>query len=101
MLRTLNKIVAEFASYWKFIHCYRNEVGLWNIKSKDYYDRNKKNAAYDRIIDKYKPIDSNANREMLVKKTNNLRTSYKKEFNKMKKSLKFVVGTDEVYVSRL
>ncbi|GBP30261.1 hypothetical protein EVAR_94572_1 [Eumeta japonica] len=46
----------------EFIQCYKNEVCLWNKKSKDYHDRNKKNAAYDRLINKYKPIDPNANR---------------------------------------
>ncbi|GBP23656.1 hypothetical protein EVAR_80273_1 [Eumeta japonica] len=83
----------------EFIQCYKNEVCLWKKKSKDYHDRNKKNAAYDRLINKYKPIDPNANRETVVKKINNLRTSYKKELNKAKKSLKSGAGTDEVYVS--
>ena len=47
----------------EFIQFYKNEVCLWNKKSKDYHDRNKKNAAYDRLIDKYRHIDPNANRE--------------------------------------
>uniref|UniRef100_A0A6P7FAQ7 Uncharacterized protein LOC114326385 n=1 Tax=Diabrotica virgifera virgifera TaxID=50390 RepID=A0A6P7FAQ7_DIAVI len=85
----------------EFIKCYRNETCLWNVKSKDYHDRHKKNAAYDRLIIKYKPIDPSANREMVVKKINNMRTCYRKELNKAKKSLISGAGTDEVYVPRL
>ncbi|XP_039751715.1 uncharacterized protein LOC120627754 [Pararge aegeria] len=84
-----------------FIESYRNETCLWKTTSKDYHDRNKKNAAYDRLIEKYKPIDPNATRDTVVKKINNLRTTYKKELNKIKKSCKSGAGTDEIYKPRL
>ncbi|KAJ8710860.1 hypothetical protein PYW08_009375 [Mythimna loreyi] len=32
-----------------FIESYRNETCLWKTTCKDYHDRNKKNAAYDRL----------------------------------------------------
>lgn len=40
--------------------------------------RNKKNAAYNRLVEKYKTIELNANRKIVVEKINNLRTTYKK-----------------------
>ncbi|KAL4705387.1 hypothetical protein ACJJTC_002410 [Scirpophaga incertulas] len=53
------------------------------------------------LVEKYKAIDPNANREIVVKKINNLRTTYKKEINKIKKSCKSGAGTDEIYTPRL
>lgn len=85
----------------EFIQCYRSETCLWQTKSKDYHDRNKKNAAYNRLVEKYKIIDPNANRDIVVKKINNLRTAYKKELNKMKQSIKSGAGTDELYTPHL
>ncbi|CAB3248373.1 unnamed protein product [Arctia plantaginis] len=80
-----------------FIESYRNETCLWKTTCKDYHDGNKKNAVYDRLIEKYKPIDPNATRDTVVKKINNLRTTYKKELNKIKTSCKSGAGTDEIY----
>lgn len=48
-----------------FIESYRNENCLWMTTYKDYHDRNKKNAACDRLIEKYKPIGPNATRDRL------------------------------------
>ncbi|CAH1985755.1 unnamed protein product [Acanthoscelides obtectus] len=59
------------------------------------------NAAYHRLVQKYKNIDPNANRDIVVKKINNLRTAYKKELNKIKKSHKSGAGTDEIYTPHL
>lgn len=84
-----------------FIENYRNEICLWKTTCKDYHDRNKKNAAYNRLVEKYKSIDPNATRDIVVKKINNLRTTYKKELNKIKQSCKSGAGTDEIYKPRL
>lgn len=50
-LRTYNR---EFAT--EFISLYRSLPVLWQIKSKDYSDRNKKNAAYEVMINKLKEV---------------------------------------------
>lgn len=61
-----------------FIEAYRNEPCLWQTKSKEYHDRTKKDAAYKRLLGIYKSIDAKATRDTVVKKINNLRSSYKK-----------------------
>ncbi|KAF5283133.1 hypothetical protein FQR65_LT14062 [Abscondita terminalis] len=80
----------------EFIECYRDEPCLWQTKSKYYHDRNRKNAAYNRLLEKYRPIDPSATRAVVVKKINNLRTAYKKELDKWKGSQKSGAGTDEI-----
>ncbi|XP_023288149.1 uncharacterized protein LOC111673968 [Orussus abietinus] len=85
----------------EFIRAYRNEPCLWMTKSKDYHDRNKKDAAYGRLIETYKAIDPHANREIVVKKINNLRTTYKKELKKQQLSQTFGAGAEETYTPRL
>ncbi|KAF5281599.1 hypothetical protein FQR65_LT02919 [Abscondita terminalis] len=56
----------------------------------------RKNAAYNRLLEKYRPIDPSATRAVVVKKINNLRTAYKKELDKWKGSQKSGAGTDEI-----
>ena len=80
-----------------FIEGYHNEPSLWQTKSKEYFDRNKKNAAYDKLVEIYKSIDPNANRKIVVKKINNLRSTYKKELHKVHQSQKSRAGSDEVH----
>ena len=83
----------------EFIECYRSETCLWKTKSKDYHNRDKKNAAYKRLVDKYRTIDRSADKNVVIKKINNLRTTYKRELNKMKKSGES--GSGEIYTPRL
>ncbi|KAJ8946647.1 hypothetical protein NQ314_008819 [Rhamnusium bicolor] len=83
------------------IEAYRNEPCLWQTKMKEYHDRNKKDAAYRRLLEIYKSIDAKATRDIVVKKINNMRTSYKKELNKIKASEKSGAGSDEIYTPKL
>ncbi|CAJ0922608.1 unnamed protein product [Ranitomeya imitator] len=62
------------------IEMYRSLPCLWKIKSADYSNRYKKKDAYEKLA---------------------LRTVYKKELNKVEKSLKSGAGTDDVYVPKL
>nr|CAH7759795.1 unnamed protein product [Callosobruchus chinensis] len=41
----------------EFIAIYHNEPCLWRVKSKDYHDRVKNEAAYLKLIKKWKEID--------------------------------------------
>lgn len=81
----------------EFIELYKNSPCLWQIKSRDYSDRNKKDLAYAELVKKYREIDRNADRSTVVKKINSFRTVYKKELNKMNNSLKSGAGADDVY----
>ena len=71
-----------------FIEIYRNEPSLWFIKSKDYSNREVKNAAYGKLVNKLREIDPSANKDTVVKKINNLRSSYNKELKKCKRLIK-------------
>lgn len=81
----------------EFIALYESLPCLWRIKSKDYSDRDKKGEAYEMLVAKFKEIDATANREIIVKKINSLRTVYRKEVSKVNKSIKSGAGEDEVY----
>lgn len=85
----------------EFINIYRNEPCLWQIKNQDYHNRDKKTAAYNKLIAQYKKIEPNANRDMIVKKMNGLRTNYRKEKKKVEESKRSGTGTNDVYVPTL
>ncbi|XP_041377276.1 uncharacterized protein LOC121389692 [Gigantopelta aegis] len=81
------------------IEVYRSLPALWKVKSKEYSDRNKKDAAYDTLLAKYKQKYHTASREDLTKKFNSLRTNYRKELNKVQQSMKSGTSTDDIYES--
>ncbi|XP_064635774.1 blastula protease 10-like [Lineus longissimus] len=64
------------------IELYRELPALWKVKSKEYSDRNKKDAAYQTLLEKYRERYPKASRDDLTKKLNSLRTNYRKELNK-------------------
>ncbi|KAI5734707.1 hypothetical protein M8J77_009713 [Diaphorina citri] len=88
--RTLGMIDARHLSkkfLTEFIELYKSLPCLWKIKSKDYVDRNKKNAAYDLMVEKLREVDPEATRDVVTKKINSLRSSYRKERKKVLDSL--------------
>lgn len=85
----------------QFIDLYRELPCLWKVKSKGYYDRNKRHEALEKLIELCKAVCPNPTIEYVTKKIANLRTVFKKELNKIRASQKSGAGTDEVYVPRL
>ncbi|XP_068204479.1 uncharacterized protein [Palaemon carinicauda] len=77
----------------EFIALYESFPCIWRVKSKDYSDRDKKGKAYESLVEKFKEIDKNADRDMVVKKINSLRTVYRKELAKVNDSNRS--GTEE------
>ena len=77
--------------------CIRDSPCLWQIKNKEYSDRNKKNLAYEELVKKYKEVDAVASKETVTKKINSLRSVFKKELIKVKKSETSGTGEEEVY----
>jgi len=65
------------------INLYRDLPALWNVKSKDYSNRNKKNDSYETLVKKYKEKYPQATKEDVKKKMNALRTNWRKEFKKV------------------
>ncbi|XP_063381710.1 uncharacterized protein LOC134668132 [Cydia fagiglandana] len=64
------------------IKLYRSLPSLWNVKSKVYYDRERKKKAYAVLLSKYREMFPDATREDVKKKLNNLRSNYRKELKK-------------------
>lgn len=54
----------------EFIELYRENQCLWKIKSKDYSNRQLKEAAYKLLINKLKEVDENATKDCVTKKIN-------------------------------
>ena len=65
----------------EFIDLYKSYPCLWQIKSKLYHDRPLREAAYKALIEKLKEFEPDANKDLVVKKINNLRSSARKEKN--------------------
>jgi len=52
----------------EFIELFRQEECLWKVKSKDYYNRSKKDASYGTLIGKVQEVEPDATRDTVVKK---------------------------------
>lgn len=94
-------ILASREFLGEFIETYRSFPCLWLKTSKDYFDRNKKDLAYAELVELYKKVEPTADRNLVVKKINSLRTVYKKELAKVNASSKSGAGTDDVYLPKL
>ncbi|CAK1597851.1 unnamed protein product [Parnassius mnemosyne] len=85
----------------EFIELYRNEPCLWQNKSKEYHDRERKSAAYKVLLEKIKEIDSTATIDTVKNKINTLRCTFKKEVLKVKSSQRSGSGKDDIYIPKL
>lgn len=70
---------------------------MWNVKTKDYSNRIKKNEAYERLVHKLKEKDDGATRDTVTKKINNMRSSFRKELKKVESSMRSGVSTEDIY----
>ena len=73
----------------EFINIYKSEPCLWKVKSKDYYNKAKRDAAYDKLVAKLKESHPAANKEMVVKKIGSFRGCYRKELKKLQEASKY------------
>lgn len=85
----------------EFIEIYRNNPCLWEIKNKDYHNRDKKEAGYKLLAEKLREIEPDANRDAVVKKINNLRSNIRKERKKYEQSLMSGASAEDVYRTKL
>ncbi|CAH2085195.1 unnamed protein product [Euphydryas editha] len=85
----------------EFIELFKAQEPLWFIKSKDYYNKQKRNQCYDLLLEKLKSIDPNASRDTITKKINNLRSSFRKEFKKVMASKVSGAAADQIYKPKL
>jgi len=75
--------IKERAFILQCIKIYKSQPALWNVKSKDYNNRQKKSDAYAILIHKYREKYPEATREDVTKKFNSLRTNFRKELKRI------------------
>lgn len=84
--------------FWKeFFNVYRQLPELWKVKSDAYRNRMKRRRGYAILLKKYKEYEPDATEDLLKKKINNIRVSYRRELNKILKSYETANSSDEVY----
>lgn len=99
VMSDIRLISKEFIT--EFISIYRSHPALWKTKSKDYVNRNLKNIGYEALINLYKQVDSNADRDVVSKKIQSLRGSFRKELKKYEQFQKSGAGLVEQYMPSL
>ncbi|CAH1956038.1 unnamed protein product [Acanthoscelides obtectus] len=93
--------------YWskevvsEFIEIYKSYPCLWKIKSREYTNRNLKNAVYDKLVEFCTKLHPEANRDYVVKKIQSFRGSFRKELKKIEESKRSGASTDEIYTPTL
>ncbi|CAH1982301.1 unnamed protein product, partial [Acanthoscelides obtectus] len=70
---------------------------LWDVKSKDYANKMKRNMSYDILFTKFKEVCPEGTRETMKKKINNIRTSFRREMKKVEDSKRTGSGADAIY----
>ncbi|CAI6357597.1 unnamed protein product [Macrosiphum euphorbiae] len=84
--------------FWEdLIELYRNHSCLWNVKCKDYSNKIKRNSSYEILLKKLKEIYPEATTELLKKKINNIRTTFRRELKKVESSMCTGSSTENVY----
>lgn len=81
----------------KFITAYRNHPVLWRVKDASYANKMLREAAYKRLLVLYKTANPTATIDAVKRRINNLRSTFRKELKKVRKSQE----TGEVYKARL
>ncbi|MPC57844.1 hypothetical protein E2C01_051832 [Portunus trituberculatus] len=88
----------EGQEFWlDFIECYRSFLSLWKIKSEDYKNRNLKGNCYKQLVEMLKEHIPTATKDLVCKKINAFRTSYRRELKMVIKSEKSGAGSDDIY----
>ncbi|XP_040160069.1 uncharacterized protein LOC120898366 [Anopheles arabiensis] len=65
----------------EFIELYKSFPCLWHRKSSEYEQQ--KQRAYDALVQKYREVDPQANKETVKRKINALRTGYRKQLRRL------------------
>ncbi|KOB68023.1 Uncharacterized protein OBRU01_18870 [Operophtera brumata] len=81
----------------EFIEIYKSEPCLWRVKCKEYHDRDKRSAAYGKLIAKLKELEPDATKEDVIKKINTLRSNVRREKKKYDESVKSGASSEDIY----
>ena len=71
-----------------FIAMYRSELCLWQVRSHDYHNHTKKDAAYAKLVKKLEEVEPGATKMSVINKINSLRSAFRKEKKKVEASKK-------------
>lgn len=80
-----------------FIVTYETFPELWNPTNPSYKNKNRRNAAYDKLLAIFTQLKPGATRADVKRKINTLRCNYRKELKKILTSKRSGSSTDEVY----
>lgn len=84
------------ANFWReFISLYEAMPVLWKVNSKAYRDKPSETECYDKLLEKLREIEPNADQETVKRKIRNLRINYHRELRKVIRSEKAENG--EIY----
>lgn len=78
----------------EFIEEYRSLLALWCVTNPYYYNRNKKNEEYEKLLCKYRERFPDADKNDVIKKINSLRTNFRREVKKIDASTKSEIGVE-------
>ncbi|XP_039967852.1 uncharacterized protein LOC120779575 [Bactrocera tryoni] len=85
----------------EFIDLLKNEVAIWQTKSDKYKNKSEKNRSWNNLLTKYKEIDKSATLETVKKKYNGLRSCYRRELQKVRRSEKSGASAENIYIPTL
>lgn len=83
----------------RFVELYEAEECLWNVRANNYKNKDARDIAIDRIVKNLGIPGFTA--EDVLKKINNIRSSYLQEINKIKSSTVTGCDSKSVYVPRV
>lgn len=87
---------------WReFFQIYKDLPELWHVKSEVFKNRNKKRIAWEKLFEKYKEIEPNANIENVKQRINNIRSVFRRELKKIEESTRSGADADELYIPNL
>lgn len=84
---------------FKFVELYEAEAVLWDVRLKNYKNKDARNAALERIVRNLE-IDDITTQD-IISKINKIRTTYTQEKAKIKKSQGTGSGVDDIYMPSL
>ena len=85
----------------EFIEIYKETPCLWQTKNKDFSNKQKKSAAYQKLSKKLAEVEKDETKDSVVKKINSLRTCFRKEHRKVLAFERSGTGTDQLYTPTL
>ena len=85
----------------EFIEVYRQHTDLWKVKSSEYVNKNLKKLGICALLEVCKKYRVTGGEDMVKKKIQSLRSTFRKELKKVKRSMRSGRGSDDIYLPNL